>query len=618
VREQAGGELDRGGGGRDAPADVSPKIPLGINDFRELRREAYTYVDKSLFVRDIVEDGAGALLLPRPRRFGKTLNLSMLRCFFDRAASDARELFDGLALAREGDEVWRHANRYPVIAITFKDAKAGTWEDTWEVARKNIIALFEEHRTALDSRTQAPAKGAIFGRILDESGSLVDFGLSLLHLSAALHEHHGERVVILIDEYDTPIHAAYLGGYLPQALDFFRLLLGAALKDNPHLHKGVVTGILRVARENIFSGLNNLDCHSLLSRRFRAAFGFTDPEVKDLLERTGYPESADQVRSWYNGYIFGGEVVYNPWSVLSFIGREGELAPYWLNTSANDLVRELLQKHARVVQDDLETLIQGGSIERVPDENVVFSDLESDPGALWSLLLFTGYLKAARIPPPPGEQASYALSIPNLEVRQVYLQTFTGWLNRALAPHGGSLDTLLAALLAGDGGRLETLLSAFALESFSYHDLGGPRPEQFYQGLMLGLLASLVPDFEVRANRESGKGRADMILRPRRTGKPGIVLELKVARSRAALKRALDEGMAQIQEMGYAAELTSAGVAPVRCIVVAFDGKEVRVKAMDAADLARPRSPAKKKRAPSTGAPAPAKKRAAATKKRPV
>lgn len=602
----------------DAPPAVNPKIPIGIDNFRRLRSEGFTYVDKSLFVRDVIDDGALVILLPRPRRFGKTLNLSMLRWFFDRSASDARALFDGLALAGEGDEVWRHANRYPVIEITFKEAKATTWEMTWSIARDRIVELFDQHREVLEGGRLTPVREAFFRRILDRSASAADFALSLLHLSAALHEHHGEEVMILIDEYDAPIHAAYVGGYLTEAVDFFRILLGAALKGNEHLRKGVLTGILRVARENIFSGLNHLSVHTLLSETFRTSFGFTEPEVQALLQRSGYGDSLDLVRSWYNGYLFGGEVIYNPWSVLSFVARRGIAAPYWLNTSSNDLVRELLQRHAPVVRQDIDTLLDGGSIDRIPDENIVFTSLETDPGVLWSLLLFSGYLKATRLPSAPMDQVPYALSIPNLEIRQVYLQTFAEWLKKSLIRHGGSLDIMLSSLVAGDAARLEAQLSALALETVSYHDLAGPHPEQFYQGLMIGLTASLLPDFEVRSNREAGSGRADMLLRPRRPGKPGVVLELKTARTKAGLKRALDEGLAQIRKMGYAAELLSAGVAPVRCVVVAFDGKTVRVEAVDAAALKSARAPAKKRAAPEKRRASPLPKKRTSPAKKPA
>lgn len=295
------------------------KIPIGVDDFREMRREGYTFVDKSFFVRDVIDNASKVLLLPRPRRFGKTLNLSMLRAFLDISASDARTLFDGLSLSREDEHVWRHANRYPVIAMTFKEARSSTWEMTYAVVRDRIEEMFATHRAALEGGKLGPREEAVFRRILGGSATPVDYAFSLLHLSRALHAHHGEQAVILIDEYDAPIHAAYLGGYLPAALDFFRIFLGAGLEENPHFRKGVVTGILRVARENTFSGLNNLAVYSVLSHDFRTAFGFTEAEVKALLDQADFAESLDVARRWYNGYLFGGEVIYNPWSVLNFL-----------------------------------------------------------------------------------------------------------------------------------------------------------------------------------------------------------------------------------------------------------------------------------------------------------
>ena len=566
-------------------SSVKPRIPLGVDDFRKLRKEGFVYVDKSLFVREVVENSAQVVLLPRPRRFGKTLNLSMVRCFFDRRGGDAAELFAGLALTREGEAVWGHANRYPVIALTFKEARAATWETTFSMLRQAVEKVFAEHREAIDGSGLSPAEAGRFRRILEGTGDFADFATSLLLLSTALRGRYGEDVVLLIDEYDAPIHAAHAGGYLSQALDFFRIFLGSALKDNPALHKGVVTGILRVARENVFSGLNNLDVCTLLNPRFRDAFGFTESEVRGLFEGAGLGEKLDLARAWYNGYLFGGEVIYNPWSVLSFVHNGGQAAAYWLNTSSNDLVRDLLQRHAAAVQSEVYVLLGGGAIPRRLDENVVFSSLETDPGALWSLLLFSGYLKAAALPSGPLELPTYDLSIPNLEVREVYTSTFADWIRQALGRRGGSLDVLLSALLAGDAAGIEAQLGAFVVEMVSFHDLAGPTPERVYQALMIGLCSALLPDFEVRSNRETGKGRADLLLRPRRAGSPGVVLELKVARSKAGLTRALDEGMAQIRDMGYAAELLAAGVSPVRCIVTAFDGKDVRVRSADAGNL---------------------------------
>lgn len=456
---------------------------------------------------------------------------------------------------------------------------------TYLLLRDRIRAMFVEHREVLDGGKLGLLEEGIFRRMLDGSAEPVDYVLSLQSLTSALHAHHGTPPVILIDECDAPIHAAYAGGYLPQALDFLRIFLGAGLKGNPHFHKGVVTGVLRVARENIFSGLNNLSVYSILSHDFRTAFGFSEPEVRGLLDMAGRAESLEIARRWYNGYQFGGEVVYNPWSVLSFLSHRAEPAAYWLHTSSNELVRDLLVRHSPVVQSDIETLLAGGSIVRRPEDALVLANLQSDPAALWSLLLFSGYLKAARVPAPPGEEATYELSIPNVEVQKVYLQTFTGWLQATLQRRGASMEALHAALLGGDAQILEVQLSALATETLSYHDTAGPAPERFYHGLMIGLVASLLPDFEIRSNRETGKGRADMLFRPRRRGDPGVVLELKVVRSKGGSKRALAEGMRQIEEKGYAAELVSAGVSPVRCVVVAFDGKAVRVMAADAGAL---------------------------------
>lgn len=400
---------------------------------------------------------------------------------------------------------------------------------------------------------------------------------ALLELSAYLQRAHGEKVVILIDEYDAPIHAGHAHGYASQILDFFRAFLSAGLKGNPHLFKAVLTGILRVAKESIFSGLDNLAVYTLLRPDFATCFGFTEPEVAALLDRSGRADRARVVRVWYNGYVFGGEVVYNPWSILNYIDSpEPEPRPFWVSTSANELVREALVKHAATAQEDIETLLQGGGLLRRLDENVALSDLDTRADALFGLLTFSGYLKAEKRVSDPDEEPLYLLSIPNREVRSVYTSTFREWMTDRM---GGESDVgrLKKALLGGDAERLEEELGAFTRSVLSYHDTAR-RPEQVYHAFVIGLLATLDPEYEVRSNRESGKGRPDVLVRPKHAGKPGAVLELKVARpGKKTLDEALAEGVAQIRERDYGSELRAAGASPVHAFAVAFDGKEVRV-----------------------------------------
>ena len=564
------------------------RIPLGIDDFALLRDSGLTYVDKTRLVCDVIDlTGIQALLLPRPRRFGKSLNLSMLRCFFERTDEDRARLFEGLTVWRAGDAYRAHFQRYPVIYLNFKDVKFERFDDAWWTIREKLRDLYRGHRAVLDSGTLDELEAARFRSILDGSAPPLLYHRALQDLSEYLHRHHGERVVILIDEYDQPIHAGYTGGYVREMLEFFRAFLTAGLKSNPHLFKAVLTGILRVARESIFSGLNNLAVCSVLEPAFSTSFGFTEDEVVDLLARAGRTEALPTVQRWYNGYIFGGHVIYNPWSVLSFLQWGGAPKPYWVSTSSNDLIRMVLERHAGRLQPELEALLAGEGIERMLDENVVLDELDQHDDVLWSLLVFSGYLKAEQRPSAPDQPPGYHLTIPNHEVRQVYTSTFRRWMEARMRDRGGHIDALTRALLGGDAPEVERQLQAFASNLLSYHDAGTPRPENLYQGFIIGLLAVMEPHHLVRSNRESGAGRPDVMIRPRVPGQPGVVLELKVARggdkaAGSVLEAALDEALAQLAENDYAAELRAAGAHPIHALAVAFDGKQVRVRSASA------------------------------------
>jgi len=557
------------------------RIPIGIDDFRLLREQKLTYIDKSHLICEVLDKiGTEVLLLPRPRRFGKSLNLSMLRCFFEKREEDLAPLFERLGVWQAGDPYREHFQRYPVIHLSLKDTKSNRFEDCWEAIRNKIRALFDEHRELLAGGHLSEYESRDYEAILAGTASRALYERSLLDLSRHLHHRHGERVVILIDEYDEPIHGGYANGYASEIVGVCRNLLGAGLKGNPHLFKAVLTGILRVARESIFSGLNNVAAYSLLRTEFSSCFGFTEPEVRALLEGAGALDRLEAVRSWYNGYVFGGRVVYNPWSILSFLASEDRLLrAHWLATSSNDLVRDLLQRHALTLEESLRTLMEGGFIERRLDESVALDDLGDHEDALFSLLVFSGYLKAEEGAGVPGEVPPYRLSIPNREVQEVYTSTFRWWMEARLKGHGGSSEKLRRAVLSGDAAALEQQIQAFVTDMLSVHDTARVDPEQIYHVFVVGLLGVLQPEHRVRSNRESGEGRPDVLISPRQPGRPGVVLEFKVARSRKTPKRALTEALAQIRKKGYAAELHAAGASPVHVFAVVFDGKRVWVRA---------------------------------------
>jgi hypothetical protein len=572
---------------------MPPPIPIGLDDFRALREQKLAYVDKSHLIRELLDaPGVQVVLLPRPRRFGKTLNLSMLRWFFEKREEDLSHLFADLSIWQAGDAYRIHFQRYPVIHFSFKETRHETFELCWGAIQEKIQVLFDEHRYLLESDRLSDQQRRNFRAVLAGDAGDTLHHRALLDLSAYLHAHHGEKVVVLLDEYDEPIHAGQVYDYAPRIVDRMRALLGAGLKGNEHLQRGVVTGILRVAKESLFSDVNNLGVYTLLSRRYSTCFGFTEPEVVALLERTGMQGRLDAVRAWYNGYLFGGEVIYNPWSVMSFLeGGEATPRPYWVATSSNDLVRAALERYALKLEPVFEALLEGGSVERTIEESVVLPELFTSEGTLWSLLVFSGYLKAEAAGQDALERVVYRLSIPNREVREVYATSFRVWMEHRMSSRGGDLSRLTSALLGGDAERLEEQLQAFAENLLSYYDPGSVDPERVYHAFVLGLLAVLEPEYLVRSNRESGHGRPDVTLRPRAAGKPAVVLELKVARrGKKTPAAALREGLAQIAERGYEAELVASGASVVHAFAAAFDGKRVWV---EAAGQAKKRKPAR-------------------------
>ena len=557
------------------------QIPTSIEDFRDIRDGNYEYIDKTHLITEIIDRrNYKVILLPRPRRFGKTLNMTTLKWFFEKREENVWHLFEDLHVGRAGEEYRAHFQKYPVVFISLKETKALNFDDCLREAHRLIRDMYARHESSLAGRLESWEE-AEFRAILNKTADSSLYRRALKNLTRFLHQVHGVRPIVIIDEYDAGIHAAYTHDFYKEAIDFFGSFFLAGLKDNQHLERAVMTGILRVSQESIFSDLNNVGVYSLLRQEFNTCFGFTDAEVAGLLEKAGIAEVMPNVRLFYDGYEFGGTEIYNPWSILGFLANsEHPLIPYWVGTSSNALIQELLRDHGFAVQGDMQTLLEGGYVERYVNENVVFPHLRTDKDVLWSLLVFTGYLKAARSgpivvgqPPPP-----HRLFIPNEEIATVYRTTFQTWMRDSLTKKGGALDALLTSLLEGNAHRFEQQLQKFAEALPSYNDVEGSEPEKFYHGMMIGLLASLEPAYEVRSNRESGKGRPDVLIKPRQAGKPGVVLELKAARAgEKSIERAMAEGLLQLEANDYAAELRASGVEKIQQMAVAFDGKRVMV-----------------------------------------
>ncbi|MEM9460687.1 MAG: AAA family ATPase [Myxococcota bacterium] len=551
----------------------------GPSDFRQLREEGRFYVDKTGWIAELLRRPEQVVLLPRPRRFGKTLNLSALRYFLEITAEDRWPLFEGLAIADAEPEVLEHQARHPVVSLTFKDLGLPDVAGFVDALRGRIAEVCRVHRALLDGSGLLPDERAAFGRLLDGSASAAELRSSLQRLTRWLHLHHGERCVLLIDEYDAPIEAGFSHGYYDEVVDVIRGLLGGGLKDNPHLYRGVLTGVRRVAKESLFSGLNNVVVLSLLADPFHAAFGFSEEEVRSVLEAAGQGERMDEVRRWYNGYVFGGQVVYNPWSVLSFAST-GRARPYWVAPSADHLLRSLFLAGGLDLAREVPALLAGQALRRSLDEHVVLPDLERSPTAIWSFLVFAGYLRAEGIEDTTkGIVAD--VSIPNLEVDGQWREVFVRWLGDRM--HGlGQVDAVARALLGGDAETAAALLGDLVRDVLSVHDTGtGPTaPERVYHAFVLGLLAHIEPEYRVRSERESGYGRSDVLIVPDRPGRPGAVLELKrVLEDRGeSPEDALESALRQLEQRDYAAELRAVGAEPVQQVAIAFAGKRVWVR----------------------------------------
>ena len=567
---------------------MAARFALGADDFRRVRRGGYRYVDKTDAITSLIDLGDQAVLLPRPRRFVKTINLSSLYYFFAISDEDRTDLFSGLHVWDAGEEYRRHFQRYPVIFLTFKDVKAASFDECVAGFQAAIAGAYREHRSRLEAAGLTPDDRQYVEDVLAKRLRGSDLAESLERLSEILAVATGRDVVILIDEYDTPVHAGFAHGYYDEVIEFVRNFLSGGLKGNQNLYKGVITGILRVAKESIFSGLNNVPVYSLLDERFATSFGFTEDEVAALAAEVDPPADLGELSDWYDGYRFGGHTVYNPWSVVSFLSDPIRRAkPYWVATSTDDLIRELLVERGTALHNELESLLGGGCTTKVVSDLTNLREVREDPDVIWSLLLFSGYLKA--------EEATYRdgdwhvrLRVPNREVAIAYRNLFRSELRRGL---GGDaeVDALIRAVMSGDAAGLEQLLGTLVTRVLSFHDVAGAQPERVYHAFILGLLVRLEPDYEVRSNREAGHGRYDVMLRPRAPGRPGVVLELKALRRDAvpAVAAALDAALKQIRDKDYAAELRAAGAGPIHELAAVFDGKHVHVRSGDAPGAAR-------------------------------
>ena len=557
------------------------KLPIGYDDFGEIREKELGFVDKTLFIKAIIDNKeVKVLVFTRPRRFGKTLNLSMLHHFLAENVHGrpTRGMFEGLKISVYGKDCLEHQGRYPVIALTLKDIKYDNFDLALREFGYLLADLYQEHHYLLSSSHLETDDKNYFQTILSNRASGIlrpDAENALKNLTRFLSLHHGVRPWLLLDEYDTPIISSYIHGYYPEMISFMRGVLGRVLKGNPYLEKSVITGILRVAKESLFSGLNNVKIYSLLSSEYSEYFGFTEAEVIEVLEKAGLSDRYAGIRQWYNGYKIGETTVYNPWSLANSINEGGLLQPYWINTSDNALVKDLLARSDELVKMQLESLVQNESISAMIDENLVFGDLNRSDSALWSLLLFSGYLKVLHAE-QKDDQVQCELLPPNYEVASLYRGIIRGWLSDPLGYEGHLI--FLLSLTEARVDEFTRRLQKYLLQTASVFDVSGHEPEKFYHGLVLGMIVGLSETHEVHSNRESGYGRYDVLLIPKDPQQWGIILEFKVA-TESDLNVSAQDALAQIQRRDYATSLRQKGLENILQMGLAFKGKEVAVAA---------------------------------------
>ncbi|NFO13465.1 AAA family ATPase [Clostridium botulinum] len=556
---------------------MKKNIQVGTSDFREIIKENYYFVDKSLLIKEFIENAAKVILTPRPRRFGKTLNMSMLKYFFDIENKDKnKDLFKGLEIENE-EEIMKKQGAYPVIFLTFKNEKHLSFENLQDGIKSVMYNIYMDHYYLLESEKLSQFDKERFKEILDRKCSIVEFSEALSNLMRYLNKHYNKKVIVLIDEYDVPIQESYLRGYYEEAIVLIRNILTAALKDNVYLEKSLVTGILRVAKESIFSGLNNIEVDSILGINFNDKFGFTEEQVINLLEYYNLSEKIDEVKKWYNGYIFGGKIIYNPWSVLNYIkNNEIGFMPYWINSSSNDLIKRLLSNGNEDTKKNLEELIKGNSIKKIVDDHVVMKDVEDDEENLWGFLTLSGYLKSVNKELIRGK-FNCELKIPNEEVSIFYENLIEKWFKESLTSKKYSI--MLNALITGDVETFAGFFKNFVLNNISYFDVSGEEPEKVYHAFVLGMIVSLSDKYEVKSNKESGYGRYDVMLIPKDTSKLGIIMEFKKIDDfmSKSIEKGIEEALNQIEENKYEAELKERNISNILKLAIVFKGKKIEV-----------------------------------------
>ena len=558
-----------------AKAEVK-SLPIGISDYVRAQEEYY-YVDKTLLIKEFLDQKPLVSLFTRPRRFGKTLNMDMLRVFFEISDKNTSKYFADKNIWQCGEEYRSHQGKYPVIFLTFKDVKFDTWDATIDKIRGLLQEEYGRHQELLNSDKLSQYEKEYFTKIISATANEVELTSSLERLSKMLASHYDKAPVIIIDEYDTPIQEGYSKDFYDEIIGFMRNFFSGAFKDNKNLSYGFLTGILRIAQESIFSGLNNLTVNSVMDEEYDSFFGFTESEVKAMLSYYGVSDKEEELKDWYDGYLFGSEEIYNPWSVINYISKGCLPQAYWVNTGKNEILDDVLRVATDDITERLYDLLQGERVVARIDQNVVYRSLAEDPANIYSLLLVAGYLKTPKKELQADGSYLCEVSIPNREIAAVYKSEILSHFLQTGAITRTTANKIAESLYANDYKKLQSASGEYMDKSISFFDGGA---EGFYHGLMLGLIALMDNQYKIKSNRESGDGRFDVSLIPREKRYPGIILELKWKEklSDVELEKWSNEALKQIGELRYDSEMKDDGITEILKFGIAFSGKKVCVR----------------------------------------
>lgn len=550
-------------------------IPIGIENFKDIIDKGYYYVDKTLFIKDILDSKSYVNLYTRPRRFGKTLNMSMLKYYFEKTDEDNSYLFENLNISKLDEKYKEYQEQYPVISLSLKSMKQKSFNDAFEIFKNMISKEFYRHSYVLNSDKLSEMDKNIFKQICNGNSHDSDYLTSLKQLSDCLYTHHNKKVIILIDEYDVPLESAYFKGYYDEMVNLIRSVFESALKTNEALEFGVLTGCLRISKESIFTGLNNLDVYSIINNNCSSYFGFTEQEVVEMTEYFGINQNNDALKDWYDGYQFGETEIYNPWSILKYakavLNNDAmPLLAYWSNTSSNDIIHKLITEGSTDNRDIVENLINDGTISKPLYEDITYRNIDVNSDFIWSLLLHTGYLKAVKTY-LVGNTVYADMVIPNREIVSIYENTIMQWFNEKLV--ASSRDDLFNAVISGNTEQFEEILLDWLEDTISYYDT----KENYYHGFVSGLLSGF-KGYRTESNRENGIGRTDITLLEQRRHKLAVIIEIKVADEFAQLEQKCDEALQQIEDKQYDMPLKKDCYQKIIKYGVAFNKKSCMIK----------------------------------------